>query len=123
MTLYQTLSQGREFLAMTAAGAVMAAAALAFSGVRRLIRAGIPGSLACDCLLGALWAAAACLALTVVCRGRARAFHFLAMLCGGALFTAAVPGPVRVLGRKTRALLRRAKAAAGRTGIVRRLLR
>lgn len=95
--LYYTLSQGWEFAAMTAAGAAMAAAAPGFAAARRLLRAGIFGSLLCDCLMGVVWAAIACFALVFTCRGQARAYHFLAMLCGAMLFSAAVSAPLKRL--------------------------
>lgn len=98
--LYETLSQGKEFAAMMAVGVVMGAAALAFRGLRRIMCMGKWGCLACDCIMGIVWAGIACLSLFMACRGAARAFHFLAMLSGGLLFQGLVsPAACRFAGR------------------------
>jgi hypothetical protein len=102
--LYYTLSQGWEFAAMAAAGAVMGSAALVFSALRHVMCVGKWGCLICDCLMGLVWAAVACFALVAACRGDARAYHFLAMAAGAALFMAAVsPAARAVAARLSRA--------------------
>lgn len=106
--LYYTLSQSREFAAMTVAGAAMGALALVFAALRRLIRPGTPGTLLCDCVMGAAWAAIAALALTAACRGDARLYHFLAMASGGALFMGAASPAARAFSARLAALCRRA---------------
>lgn len=109
--LYYTLSQPGEFAAMLLAGAAAGMIALAFSWLRRLMRAGFFLSLACDLLMGLMWAAVVCMSLVVACRGRARAYHFVGMALGCALFLAAVSPLSRAVGR---ALGRAARAAARR---------
>ena len=114
--LYYTLSQGWEFAAMAVAGAVMGAVAVLFGGARRLMCVGIWGCLICDCLMGLVWALVACVALVAACRGQARAYHFLAMASGAALFMGAVSPAARAASRGAAAILRRiyTRAAAGR---------
>ena len=84
---------------MLLAGAAVGLVTLAFSWLRRLMRAGFLISLACDVLMGLLWAILVCASLVVACRGRARAFHFLGMALGCALFLAAVSPLARAIGR------------------------
>ncbi len=114
--LYYTLSQGWEFAAMAAAGAAMGAVALAFSALRHVMCVGIWGCLVCDCLMGLAWAAVACPALVAACRGDARAYHFLAMIAGAALFSAAVSPPARAAAARMRRCFGalRARLAASR---------
>jgi len=108
--LYETISQGREFAALFSAGAALGAISLIFSGVRRLMRAGFWGNLICDCAMGFFWACIACAALTAACLGKARAFHILAMMSGGAFFMAAVSPALR----RTAGNIARTAASAGR---------
>lgn len=98
--LYETLSQGWEFAAMALAGVIMGAAALVFCGIRRLMCVGKWGCLACDCVMGAVWAGIGCAALFMACRGAARMFHFLAMASGAALFCGLVSPAARLSGGK-----------------------
>jgi hypothetical protein len=111
--LYYTLSQAGEFAAMLLAGVAVGMVALAFSWLRKLMRAGFFISLACDLLMGLFWAIVVCVSLVVACRGRARAYHFIGMALGCALFLAAMSPLSRAVGR---ALGRAASAAARRLG-------
>ena len=109
--LYYTLPQAGEFAAMLLAGAAVGMIALAFSWLRHLMRAGFFISLSCDVLMGLIWAIVVCAALVTACRGRARAYHFIGMALGCALFLAAMSPLTRAVGR---ALARAARAAARR---------
>jgi hypothetical protein len=121
--LYYTLPQAGEFAAMLLAGVLLGGIMLLFSWLRRLMRAGFFISLACDLLMGLLWAGVVCLALTIACRGRARAFHFAGMALGGALFLAAASPLTRAAGRTAARWGRRAAHALGKNRFVRALLR
>lgn len=109
--LYYTLPQAGEFAAMLLSGVAAGMIALAFSWLRRLMRAGFFISLLCDLLMGLLWALVVSASLVAACRGRARAYHFVGMALGCALFLAAVSPLARAVGR---ALSRAARAAAAR---------
>lgn len=100
--LYHTAAQGSEFALMLLAGMLMSAAACAFSAVRRLTCAGRLLSLACDALMGAVWAALGCACLLVASRGSLRLFHLLAVASGAALFHAAAAVPLAVIACRTR---------------------
>lgn len=90
--LYETVPQAAEFAAMVLCGVGMGLVGLLFRGLRRLMQAGFRLSLLCDLLMGTVWAALACAALTVICWGQARLFHFFAMICGMLLLRGAVSG-------------------------------
>lgn len=95
--LYYTISQGWEFAAMALCGAAMGAAALLFGGARRVMCVRLWGCLLCDALMGLVWAAIAAVALVAAARGQARAYHFLAMALGGALFMISVSPAARAV--------------------------
>lgn len=99
---------------MVLAGIAIGIIALVFSWLRKLMRAGFFISFACDVLMGLIWAIIACLALVVVCRGRARVFHYGAMILGCALFLAAVSPLARIIGRGIK---------KGARGMARRLMK
>ncbi len=121
--LYYTLPQAGEFAAMLLAGVAVGMIALAFSWLRRLMRAGFFISLACDLLMGLLWAIVVCVSLVVACRGRARAFHFIGMALGCALFLAAVSPLARAVGRGMGRIFRAVGRQLMKNGFVRALLR
>ena len=114
--LYYTISQGWEFTAMVLAGAVMGGVAVLFGAARGLMCVGRWGCLICDCLMGMVWALVACVALVATCRGQARAYHFLAMAAGAALFMGAVSPAARGISRSAGRVMRRlySRAAASR---------
>lgn len=121
--LYETVPQAAEFAAMVACGVAMGLVGALFRGIRRLMQAGFCLSLACDVLMGLVWAATACAALTLVCRGQARLFHFFAMVCGMLLFrgVTACSWPDRVC--RCAARIKKLSRKLPRYGIARRLLR
>ena len=121
--LYYTVSQGWEFAAMAAAGAVMGAVAVLFGCARRLMCVGRWGCLLCDCLMGMVWALVACLALVAACRGQARAYHFLAMASGAALFMGAVSPAARAASRGLAAFFRRMCQRAAASRLIRALFK
>ncbi len=121
--LYYTLPQAGEFAAMLLAGVAVGMIALAFSWLRKLMRAGFFISLACDLLMGLLWAMVVCVSLVVACRGRARAFHFTGMALGCALFLAAVSPLARAAGRVFARAARTAARNLMKIRFVRALLR
>ena len=121
--LYYTLSQPGEFAAMLLAGVVAGMIALAFSWLRTLMRAGFFLSLACDLLMGLLWAMVVCVSLVVACRGRARAYHFIGMALGCALFLAAASPLSHAVGRTVQRIARAGARRLMKNRIVRALLK
>lgn len=105
--LFATLGQGRLFLWMMAAGAVIGAWYALTALLRRAIQAGFWLTLGCDLLFGVGSAAILIAALILGDYGQARPFALLGALCGAALFGFGVTPPAKWLGRKLRRGFRR----------------
>ena len=93
--LFSTIGQGRVFLWMAAAGALIGAWYAAMEALRRLLSAGFWLSLAADIAFGGGAAALFCLALYTANYGQPRLYAVAGSALGFALFMLGAYAPAR----------------------------
>ena len=95
--LFATVGQGRLFIWMMAAGAVIGLWYMLTALLRRILQAGLWLTLACDLLFGAGSAVIFLAALIAGSYGQLRFFEILAVLSGAILVPLALSPPMKAL--------------------------
>lgn len=110
--LFATAGQGRLFIWMMAAGALIGAWYMICALIRCCLRAGFWLGFFCDLLFGAGSAVIFIAALVSGCYGQLRLFEIFAAALGAALFLLAAAPPARWLRSLVRRLFLRIKTLA-----------
>lgn len=121
--LFATMGQGRLFIWMMAAGAVIGAWYVLTALLRRILQAGFLLTLACDLLFGAGAAIIFIAAHIIGNYGAVRPYTLLATICGAAAFLFACTPPLKALQKRLQRVGRTIVAAVSRNRLIKVIFR